>query len=118
MLMFFLVEEALITVFLKTSEALISVDKDELNLVFLTLKVGNTSSEEITQSVAVQCGGCDHISTRCDCPDKIECINCVRANERLNLKLDTIHSPMDFNVCTVYQRQVMINRNRINFSKK
>lgn len=50
----FLVEEALITIFLKTSENFISVDKDELNLVYSILKRGNVSSEEITQSAAVK----------------------------------------------------------------
>ena len=50
----FLVEEALFTVFLKTSEAFISVDKDDLKFVYSPLKRGNASSEEITQSAAVK----------------------------------------------------------------
>lgn len=42
----FLVEEALITIFLKTSEAFISVDKDELNFIYSSFKRGNKFSDE------------------------------------------------------------------------
>lgn len=50
----FLVEEALITVFLKTSEAFSTLDKDELNVVYSTFKRGDSSPEEIMQSAAVK----------------------------------------------------------------
>ncbi|KAG8198223.1 hypothetical protein JTE90_015319 [Oedothorax gibbosus] len=51
----FLVEEALITVFiLKTSEASIIVGKDELNSIYSTFKRGNACFEEIMQSAAVK----------------------------------------------------------------
>ena len=50
----FLVEEALLTVFLKTSEAFIGVAKDDLKFVYSTIKCGNASSEEIMQSATVK----------------------------------------------------------------
>ena len=50
----FLVEEALLTVFLKTSEAFIGVAKDDLKFFYSTIKCGNASSEEIMQSATVK----------------------------------------------------------------
>lgn len=49
-----LVEEALMTVFLKNNETLISVNKDELNNVYSNFKLGNASPEEIAQSTVVK----------------------------------------------------------------
>ena len=48
--LFLSLEEALITEFLKTSEALISVDKDELNFVYSTFKRDDASSEATVKS--------------------------------------------------------------------
>lgn len=49
-----LVEEALMTVFLKNNETLISVNKDELHNVYSNFKLGNASPEEIAQSTVVK----------------------------------------------------------------
>jgi len=50
----FLVEEALVTLFLKTNAARINVDKDELNFIYSTFKRGTASEEDITQSAVVK----------------------------------------------------------------
>lgn len=50
----YFVEEALITVFLKTNHAFASFDKQELKDTYLAFKSGSKLAEDITQSVAVK----------------------------------------------------------------
>lgn len=61
------------------------------------------------------CGGENHRER--DCKSKeMKCINCVRANEKLNLKLDTKHKAYDKG-CMVLIRELEKKRERIDYTK-
>lgn len=64
--------------------------------------------------VCAACGG-DHKER--DCKSKeMRCINCVRANEKLGLKLDINHKAFD-RECTVLMKQLERRRERIDYHK-
>lgn len=76
----------------------------------------NHKIKECTKSsICHKCGGKDHVSSDCKQLKK-ECLNCVEANAKLNLKLDVNHGPLSFE-CSVYKRFINSKKNNANYNK-
>lgn len=78
-------------------------------------RANDCKNVEGNKQVCSQCGIEGHKENECAC-DNLRCINCVRANERLGLKLNVRHGAFD-KKCTTLTRQVERKRERIEYSK-
>lgn len=74
----------------------------------------NHNSEKCAEKEKICCGCAKvHEDNGLQCQEiQLKCINCIRANEKFDLKLDIEHSAFDFK-CEVYQRKLEVIKKKI-----
>lgn len=60
----------------------------------------------------LKCGASDHNKEKCK-STIMKCLNCIEMNKNPKLSLDINHSPFDVNKCSVLQRKISIERQKI-----
>ena len=77
----------------------------------------NHKAQECTNNLTcIKCGSNDHKVDKCDNNNSVRCSNCINCNTKMNMKLDTNHSPMDSS-CSVFKRQLELARNKTRYDK-
>lgn len=60
----------------------------------------------------LKCGAEDHSKEECKSTE-IRCINCIETNKKLELSLNINHSPFDATKCSILQKKIFIEKQKI-----
>lgn len=88
-------------------------DGVEILMCFKCKGFNHKAADCKNEETCTKCLG-KHKTRECNKDQVLKCINCLRANEKLNLKLDDNHATFS-KQCPVYQNKLNIKRNRIGY---
>lgn len=67
-----------------------------------------------SDKLCVKCGDSNHGKDECKSVI-IKCVNCLEINKKMNLSLDTSHSTFDVNKCTILQKRIAVEKQKVKF---